>query len=135
VYAHRRQAAQHEAALEALREVSTGSRSWGIPVFVVGEFVRLVTHPSLFEYPSSLEDAFAALRGLLQSRRALLLRPGRRYWAILQDVVIDGHATGNHMFDAQIAAVCLEHGADTILTEDRDFRRFSGLRVRHLEEA
>ena len=115
-----------------MREVSTGSRSWGLPVFVVGEFVRLVTHPTLFDYPSSLDDALAALRGLLEARRARLLRPGRRYWRILQQVAIDGHATGNHMFDAQIAAVCIEHGVDTILTEDRGFRRFSGITIRRL---
>ena len=91
-----------------------------------------MTPRTLFEYPSSLEDALAALRGLLESRRARLLAPGRRYWSILQEVVIDGHATGNHMFVAQIAAVCLEHGVDTILTEDRDFHRFAGLTVRGL---
>ena len=28
------------------------------------------------------------------------------------------------MFDAQIAALCREHGIDTILTNDRDFGRF-----------
>lgn len=101
-------------------------------MFVIGEFVRLVTHPVVFDYPSSLEDALAALDGLLGSRRARLLTPGRRYWSILKGVVIDGHATGNHMFDAQIAALCLEHGATTILTEDRDFHRFQGLDVRRL---
>jgi len=34
--------------------------------------------------------------------------------------------------DAQIAAVCLEQGATTVLTEDRDFERFSGISVRRL---
>jgi hypothetical protein len=132
VYAHRRQAEQHTAALAALSEIATGRQAWGIPVFVVGEFVRLVTHPVVFDYPSSPEDAFEALNGLLGSRRARVLMPGPRYWSILQKVVIDSHATGNHMFDAQIAAVCIEHGADTILTEDRDFRRFEGLTVQTL---
>jgi predicted nucleic acid-binding protein len=37
--------------------------------------------------------------------------------------------SGNLVFDAQIAAVCLEHGATTLLTEDRDFSRFSGITV------
>ena len=37
---------------------------------------------------------------------------------------------GDLVFDAQIAAVCLEHGAATILTEDRDFHRFSGITVK-----
>ena len=31
-------------------------------------------------------------------------------------------------FDAQLVAVCREHGVSTILTEDRDFSRF-GLRL------
>lgn len=123
---------QHQAALGALREVVTGRQPWGIPVFVAGEFVRLVTHPRAFDYPSSLEDALGALDGLLRSRRGRLLMPGRRYWSILRQVAVDGHATGSHMFDAQIVAVCLEHGATTILTEDRDFRRFTGIRVRGL---
>jgi uncharacterized protein len=92
----------------------------------------VVTHPRLFDYPSSLEDAMASLDGLLGSPGGRLLTPGERYWAILREVVIDGHATGNLMFDAQIAAVCLEQGATAILTEDRDFRRFSGLTVRTL---
>ncbi|MEN8150330.1 MAG: PIN domain-containing protein [Planctomycetota bacterium] len=39
---------------------------------------------------------------------------------------------GNLVFDAQIAAVCLENGARTILTEDRDFARFRRLTVRPL---
>jgi hypothetical protein len=132
VYAHRRQAARHEAALAALHEIATGRQAWGLPVFVVGEFVRVVTHPGMFDYPSSLEDALGALDGLLRSRRARLLTPGRRYWSILQEVVVEGHATGNHMFDAQIAAVCIEHGATTILTEDRDFHRLPAITVRHL---
>ena len=36
------------------------------------------------------------------------------------------------MFDAQIAALCREHGIDTILTNDRDFERFEPLQVRRL---
>lgn len=88
-----------------------------------------MTHPRLFDRPSTLEDALAALDGLLASESARLLLPGDRYWSIFQHVVLDGRATGNLLFDAQIAAVCIEHGAATILTEDRDFRRFSGVRV------
>lgn len=109
-----------------------GRRGWGIPVFVAGEFLRVVTHPRLFDYPTDLEDAIAALDGLLGSGGARLLRPGPRYWGILKRAVIDGHTRGNRLFDAQIAAVCLEHGVTTILTEDRDFHRFSGLTVQTL---
>jgi predicted nucleic acid-binding protein len=34
---------------------------------------------------------------------------------------------GNLALDAQIAAVCREHGLAEILTEDRDFARFDGV--------
>jgi predicted nucleic acid-binding protein len=40
---------------------------------------------------------------------------------------------GNVVFDAQIAAVCLEHGATMLLTEDRDFTRFRSLKPLTLE--
>ena len=46
-------------------------------------------------------------------------------------IVLAG-ATGNLVFDAQIAAVCLEHGATRILSDDHDFRRFAGMEVRRL---
>jgi predicted nucleic acid-binding protein len=36
---------------------------------------------------------------------------------------------GNLAFDAQIAAVCHEHGIDQLLTADRDFARFAQLKV------
>ena len=38
-----------------------------------------------------------------------------------------GDVRGNRVFDAQMAAVCLEQGASTLLTEERDFTRFEGL--------
>jgi hypothetical protein len=44
--------------------------------------------------------------------------------------VLDADAKGNLVFDAQVAAVCLEHGATTILTQDRDYHRFPGITVR-----
>lgn len=38
-------------------------------------------------------------------------------------------ASGNLMHDAHIAALCLAHGVTEIVTADRDFLRFEGLRV------
>ena len=42
--------------------------------------------------------------------------------------VREAEARGNLAFDAQIAAVCLEHGARDVWTFDRDFSRFRELR-------
>jgi predicted nucleic acid-binding protein len=36
---------------------------------------------------------------------------------------------GPAVHDARIAAICLDHGVTKLLTADRDFGRFSGLRT------
>ncbi len=61
-----------------------------------------------------------------------MLSPGTRFLSLLRRMVLQGRASGNLVFDAQVAAVCLEHGATIILTEDRDFARFPGIAVRTL---
>ncbi len=39
---------------------------------------------------------------------------------------------GNLVFDAQIVALCQEHGISNVLTNDRDFERFNGIVVQYL---
>jgi len=51
----------------------------------------------------------------------------------LVSLVEESGVQGNLVFDAQIAAVCLEHGATMLLTEDRDFTRFRSLKPLTLE--
>ena len=41
---------------------------------------------------------------------------------------------GNLAFDAQIVAVCREHGCNTLLTLDRDFARFKKFKTLSLNE-
>lgn len=54
-------------------------------------------------------------------------RPGPAYPTLFAEVCRDSTASGNLAFDAQIAAVCREHGVAEILTEYRDFARFDGV--------
>jgi predicted nucleic acid-binding protein len=44
----------------------------------------------------------------------------------------EARATGNLAFDAQIVAVCREHGVRALVTEDRDFRRFADFPLEQL---
>jgi uncharacterized protein len=132
LYAHRAESARHDVAQARLRELAEGASPWGLPVFVVGEFLRVATHPRVFDPPSTLEEATAAVEALLASPSLRVLSPGARYWPILRETLLEAGSRGNLVFDAQIVAVCREHGAGTLLTEDRDFRRFSGIRVARL---
>ena len=52
-----------------------------------------------------------------------------REWGLREDVVEKVRPTGNLVPDAHLAALMLEHGVGTIVTRDRDFRRFRGLAI------
>ena len=120
--------------MRALAGVTARDDVWGLPVFVIGEFLRVVTHPSILRPPSTLEIAVESIDALVGRPNSVVLNPGPRFWELLRTTTIQNRAQGNLAADAQIVAVCREHGVDEILTEDRDFTRFDGIRVRTLSD-
>ena len=135
VYAHRKQLPQHERALEWLIYLAEGRVPWAIPVFCFGEFVRVVTHPRIFDPPSTLEQAVTAIENLLLSPTLRVLNPGPRYPVLFNESVRAADARGNLVFDAQIVAVCREQGASQLLTLDRDFTRFPEVQIITLDKS
>lgn len=132
VYAHREDMEQHRAGRDALEALAAGDEPWAIPVFVVSEFLRVVTHPRIFPTPTPAPRAVAALDGLLGHPTLRVLHPGERFWPLLRGAVEEGGARGNLVLDAAIVAVCREHGIGTILSADRDFRRFPSITLQAL---
>lgn len=132
VYAHRAELTKHQAAARRLVELAEGSAPWALPVFCIGEFLRVVTHPRLFDPPHAAADACLALERVMKSPTLEVLFPGSSYPELLFEAVREAGAVGNLAFDAQIVALCREVGVDALLTEDRDFARFSGFRTLQL---
>jgi toxin-antitoxin system PIN domain toxin len=124
IYAHREEFPQHSAAHQRLIELAEGVSPWGIPVFCLGEFLRVTTHRKVLRPPSSIDQALAFVAALETAHTFRWLLPDDAYALSFQQVVAAAHATGNLAFDAQIAAICVRHGA-TLLTHDRDFARFA----------
>ena len=101
-------------------------------VFCLGEFLRLITHRRLFDPPHSAAEACEALARLLAADNVSVLMPGPGYPERLREAVLEAGATGNLVFDAQIAALCRDFGVSVLLTEDRDFERFGNLGIERL---
>lgn len=57
VYAHREELPQHRNARTRLAELAEGNAPWAIPVFCLGEFLGVVTHPRLFDPPHTIAEA------------------------------------------------------------------------------
>ncbi len=127
VHAQRPDMQKHDAAQTLIGRLVAGDTPWAIPVFCIGEFLRVVTHRGVFDSPTPLDEALEVIDSLLQSPSVRLLRPEDRYWKIFNRVALQAGVSGNLAFDAQIAAVCLEHGFRTIVSDDRDMRRFEGI--------
>jgi toxin-antitoxin system PIN domain toxin len=124
LYAHRAELPRHVEARERLVALAEGAAAWALPVFVIGEFLRVITHPRVFDPPHTIEEATEAVERLLASPSVHVLAPAERWPGLVAEAMREGKARGNLVFDAQIVAVCREHGVTALLTEDRDFDRF-----------
>jgi toxin-antitoxin system PIN domain toxin len=131
VYARREETAYHKAALALLRNLAEGSDPWALPWPCVYEFLRVVTHPRVFDPPTRLEEALEDLGSLAESPSLVFLGEGPGHMAHLLRMVRSGRSLGNLIHDAHIAALVREHGIDELLSTDKDFTRFPGLRVRN----
>jgi toxin-antitoxin system PIN domain toxin len=114
----------HRAARRLLTELAEGPVTWAIPWPCVYEFLRVVTHSRVFAPPVPLEIALHDLGQILASPTLVLLSETERHAEVMTAVVKESRATGNLIHDAQIAALCIEHGVSELLTGDRDFSRF-----------
>jgi toxin-antitoxin system PIN domain toxin len=131
VYARREETRWHRQALDLLASLAQGTAPWAIPWPCVYEFLRVVTHPRVFDPPTDLDLALADLATLLESPSLTMLGEGPGHAGHLDRLVRTGRVTGNLIHDAHIAALAIEHGVRELWTADRDFARFPGLRIRH----
>ena len=130
IYARREETPFHSQAKALLRSLAEGGEQWALPWPCVYEYLRVVTHPRVFDPPTELNAALGDLDSLLDSPSLHLLGEGPAHRGHLLRLVAEGRAVGNLIHDAHIAALLVEHGVREFLTTDRDFTRFSSLRVR-----
>jgi len=129
VYAHRRDSAFHLEAETRLRALAERPGAWAIPWPCVHEFLAIVTHPRIYDPPSSLEAAAGQVDAWLESPGVVLLSEGPEHWPGLRDTLVEARVMGPVVHDARIAAICAAHGIDELWSADRDFGRFSAVRA------
>ncbi len=130
IYASRRDCKEHPLARALLDGLAEGSRPWAIPWPCAYQYLRVVTHPTLFEEPTPLAEAIQDLEHLMESPTLTMLGNGPAHAGHLRRCVLSGRASGNLIHDAHIAALAIEHGVSEFLSHDHDFARFPGLRWR-----
>ncbi len=130
VYAHRRESAEHEVATDVVRQLAESPDSWAIPWPCVYEFFSVVTNPRIWkEAASSADQAWEQLAAWFGSPTLRLLGETADFRAILSDFARRPRVRGPVIHDARVAAICVAHGAEKLLSRDRDFSLFSELAV------
>jgi toxin-antitoxin system PIN domain toxin len=131
VYAHRAESTHHARARAAIVSLAEGRAEWVLPAQVLHEFFGIVTHPKIYDPPSTVAQAWQQIHAWLASPSVVVVGEGPRHFETLERLVRAHGVRGPRVHDARIAAICLDHGVRELWTADRDFSKFSSLRARN----
>lgn len=121
-------APDHPAMKSYLESLVNGAELVGVSDAILVGTVRVLTHPKVFTPPATVDQALAAVNGLVAHPRVRVVRTAPDQWRITADLIDSVQARGNLASDAGHAAHAIGNGA-TFMTKDRDFTRFPGLRT------
>ena len=127
LYACNAESEHHDVVRSWLEAAMNGHESIGMSWPVIVGFLRMSTHPAIFERPLSSETALAQVEEWLSVPVVSLVTEKREHWQVLRELVGDLRAINNLIPDAHLAALALTHGA-TLVSFDRNFGRFPELR-------
>jgi uncharacterized protein len=130
VYAYDESSPHHEPARQWIGETLSGVEPIRIALVSLLAFVRIITNPSLFLRPLQPDVAIGIIQSWLVIPSVGIADPGERHWRNLADAAHGGQVRGPHVMDAHVAALAIEHGA-TLMTADRGFARFPGLKFKN----
>lgn len=104
-------------------------------VFAIGwstvmSYLRIATHPAVFDHPLSPDEAMANIETLLNLPHVHFLSEDDGFWEVYRATTADVPTRGNLVPDAHLAALLRQHGVKTLHTHDRDFLKFPFLDVR-----
>ena len=128
IYAFDVEATRHGPAKALLARLAQGPRPWALPWPCVPEFLKTVTEGRTMR-PAVVAAAFTFLELLGGSPSLRRLLPTEDTGRVLREVLEESGVRGRDVYDAHIFALCLEHGVRELLTADKGFRRFRGLKV------
>ena len=131
VYAHHRQSPSFLAARQPLQGLAEGEEAWAIPWPCAFEFLNVVTNRKIWkEAATPTERAWRQLRAWEASPSCRMIGETDSFMDVPEGLVNRPRITGPIVHDARIAAICIAHGVEALLTRDRDFSKFPQLPTR-----
>ena len=117
----------HEASRKFLSDRARAEEIFCLAWPTVMSFLRIVTHPGIFERPLSPEEACGNVESLLGRPNVRVLSEEEGFWEAYRRASVGLSVRGNLVPDAHVAAILLQHGVRRLFTTDADFRKFDFL--------
>ncbi|MBX5474922.1 MAG: type II toxin-antitoxin system VapC family toxin [Thermoleophilia bacterium] len=130
LYASDETSAHHARARAFLDRVASGDELVYLFWPTLMAYLRIATHPAIFERPLPPADAVGNVERLLSLPHVQTVGEHDRFWAAYRRVAAEADVRGNLVPDAHLVALMLENGVRTIWTHDRDYRRFPDIEAR-----
>jgi toxin-antitoxin system PIN domain toxin len=131
IYAHRPDAERHAEFREWLQELVNGPEPYAVSDSALTGMIRIVTNPRIYRVdPTPTETALAFADRIRHQPHANVVGPGTKFWDVFTELCRTTGACGDLISDVYLAAIAIENGCE-VISQDRDFRRFPGLRWRH----
>lgn len=115
----------HHATARAWLEQSLANADQGAPLklqpMVAASFLRLVTHPRVFNHPTPVQDALRFIDALLTAPGVEQPTLGAE-WPALRQLCADKALAANDIPDAWLAAAVIHQG-EHLVSFDADFKR------------
>lgn len=117
----------HRKSVTWWQSALSGDEPVGLSWLTISGFLRLSTHPRVFDKPLSVSEALKQVDLWLDNPITRLVQESEEHWQALRQFVSDVGTAGNLTSDAHLAALAYTLGA-TVVSCDSDFSRFRGLR-------
>ena len=128
LYAVNSDASRHDASRRWIDDALSGSATVAFAWIALLAFVRLSTKVGLFPSPLRIDEAMNRVDAWLGAPPAVVVEPTRDHARIVRSLLEPIGVGSNLVNDAHLAAFAIEHQCE-VVTFDRDFTRFPGVRV------
>lgn len=130
LYASDRESPWHAQSVELVDAVALGPEIVHLFWPTLMAYLRIATHPAIFARPLSWAQAQANIDALLDLPHVQVSGETDAFRSRFAEIAADVAPTGNLVPDAHLVALMVDHGVRTIVTRDRDLRKFRGITVR-----
>lgn len=128
IFAFDRSSPNHAKAKVWWEGLMNGTEWVALDWNVILGFMRITTNPKVLPSPFSLSEVENIVGDWLAMTNVITINPGSNHFSTLNRLLKEAGVANKLVSDAHLAALAIENRA-TLHSHDRDFQRFSGLKL------